>query len=282
MPVGAGLLSLAWAIIGTVVFPLPLSAADKPSEMWPSSVNAWYRLRYNGIAVGRLEISSTTTARSYSLSGSGRLSALFGLVKWAGSANVSGTIQSAAPTPADYLFAWSNNRKSGSIQMGFKNRTAAKVAVIPPPQTHADTVPLSPSHKRGAMDPVSALLVLTRSDNRAPCDRRVGIFDGKQRYDIVLSFKRITSIPRSSMNKTTSLAYVCRATYEPIAGHRANAATRTYASNRDVEVLLRPIGGSAMLIPYSVTVPTFWGTGSMVAERIDIVTAAAGKVVVAE
>jgi hypothetical protein len=33
-----------------------------------------------------------------------------------------------------------------------------------------------------------------------------------------------------------------------------------------------------MLIPYSVTIPTAWGTGSMVTKRIDIITAGAGKI----
>jgi hypothetical protein len=66
--------------------------------------------------------------------------------------------------------------------------------------------------------------------------------------------------------------------YEPVAGHRDNAATKTYASNRDVEVVLRRVAGSGLLIPYSVTVPTFWGTGSMVTDRIEIVTQGAGRI----
>jgi hypothetical protein len=33
-----------------------------------------------------------------------------------------------------------------------------------------------------------------------------------------------------------------------------------------------------MLIPHSVTIPTGWGNGTMVTERIDIVTAASGTV----
>jgi hypothetical protein len=66
--------------------------------------------------------------------------------------------------------------------------------------------------------------------------------------------------------------------YEPIAGHRDNEDTRSYASNRDAEITLRRIPGSEMLIPYSVTIPTTWGNGTMVTERIDIITAAAGKI----
>jgi hypothetical protein len=44
-----------------------------------------------------------------------------------------------------------------------------------------------------------------------------------------------------------------------------------------VEIVLRRIPGSEMLIPYAVNVPTEWGTGSMAAERIDVITTSAGK-----
>jgi hypothetical protein len=136
---------------------------------------------------------------------------------------------------------------------------------------------LTQAHKAGVLDPLSAIMTLTKADNRPPCDRRAGIFDGTQRYDIVFTPKRQTRLPSLSSGGSPEIAYVCRITYEPVAGHRDNAGTKTYASNRDAEIVLRRIPGSEMLIPDSVTIPTAWGTGSMVTERIDIVTAA-GKI----
>lgn len=266
------LLSLASAL-------LPLSAtageisANPARDAWPTAVRAHYRLAFNGIDVGRLEMTSSTDGKTYALSGSGKVSVLFGLITWSGTSNVSGTVEDGAPVPRSYAFDWRNNKRGGKIQIGFKDRVATKVAVTPPPSPHRDLVPLTPAHKAGALDPVSAILMLTRADGRPPCDRRVSIFDGKQRYDIVFSFKRTVSLPSPKGGGPAETAYVCRAMYEPVAGHRDNDDTRTYASNRDVEVVLRRIPGSDVLIPYSVTVPTFWGTGSMVTERIDITTA---------
>ena len=139
-------------------------------------------------------------------------------------------------------------------------------------------VPLTEAHMVGALDPMSAILMLTKADSRPPCDRRVGIFDGKQRYDVVFTPKRLTRLPSASKGGPPETGHVCRIMYEPIAGHRDNDDTRAYASNRDAEVVLRRIPGSEMLIPYSVAIPTAWGTGTMVTERIDIVTAAAGTI----
>ena len=261
----------------------PSRGTEKPpaksGEAWPTAVQARYRLRYNGFDVGHLDITSTTAAKSYSVAGSGKVSVLFGAITWGGSSTVSGAIDGGGvPAPAKYAFDWYNNRKGGKIQMGFKERNATEVSVTPPPDPHRDLVPLSPEHKTGVLDPVSAILMLTKADHRPPCDRRVGIFDGKQRYDIVLTYKRQTMLPPVSGKGPAESAPVCRAMYEPVAGHRANEATKTYASNRDVEVVMRRIPGSQMYIPYSVTVPTFWGTGSMVTEYIDVSTASVGRI----
>ena len=125
---------------------------------------------------------------------------------------------------------------------------------------------------------MSAILMLTKADSRAPCDRRIGIFDGKQRYDVVLTPKRLTRLKSPTAAGSEETAYVCRIMYEPVAGHRDNADTKSYAANRDAEVVLRRIPGSEMLIPYSVTIPTSWGTGTMTTEKIEIITEAAGRI----
>jgi hypothetical protein len=266
--------------LGLALLPLPATSSEKPvdklDEAWPVAVQARYRLRYNSIEVGRLNVTSNTTAKTYSISGSGKVSVLFGAFTWSGASSVSGTIEGGTPAPATYAFEWHHNKgkKNVAIHIGYEGRVAVEVAVNPPPRIRPDTVPLTQAHKTGALDPLSAIMMLTKADNRPPCDRRASIFDGTQRYDIVFTPKRQTRLPPPSGGGASEIAHVCRITYEPVAGHRANADTKAYASNSDVEVVLRRIPGSEMLIPYSVTIPTAWGTGSMVVERIDIVTTA--------
>jgi hypothetical protein len=251
--------------------------ADKPGESWPTAVQARYRLRYNGIEVGRLQVNSTAAGKNYSVSGSSKVSVLFGAFSMTASSSVSGTIEGGAPTPAAFVFDWRMNKKSGTTNIGFKDHVATDIAIKPAPREKPDMVPLMPAHKVGAVDPMSAILMLTKADSRPPCDRRVGIFDGKQRYDLVLTPKRVIRLPVRSGNPSDT-AYVCRIMYEPIAGHRNNADTKSYASVTDAEIVLRRIPGSEMYIPYSATIPTTWGTGSMVTDRIEIVTANAGKI----
>ena len=278
--------SRALLALGLALMSLPASAGEKSAEpareTWPSAVQARYRLRYNGIDVGHLHVNSNAAAKTYALSGAGTVSVLFGAITWGGSSTVAGAIDGGTPAPATYAFEWHNNKKVGTIRMGYKHRVATEVAVVPPPGAGPDVVPLTPAHKVGALDPVSALMMLTKADDRPTCERRVGIFDGKQRYDIVLTPKRQMRLPATSGGGAAEIAEVCRVMYEPIAGHRTNGATKTHAGNRDVEVVMRRVPGAQMLIPYSVTVPTFWGTGSMVTERIDITTTTGGKMALTE
>ncbi len=253
-------------------------SAQAAPDPWPAAVHAHYKLRYNGIDVGNLDITSTKAEKSYNVSGNGKVSVLFGAITWSGSSTVSGIVVGGTPQPVNYTFDWKNNRKGGTIKLGFKDRVATDISVTPPPQWHKDDVPLQPAHKAGAFDPVSALLMLTRADGRPPCERRVEIFDGKQRYEIVLSFKQKVKLPEVKGIGPVETADVCRAMYVPVAGHRDNDATKTYASNSNVEVVMRRIPGTSAHIPYSVSIPTAWGTGAMVTERIEVTTSAGNKI----
>lgn len=274
-------LSAVLALSGLMLLPVAGTSgekpADKPGAAWPVAVKAHYLLRYAGLEVGNFDMESNTAPDSYSLSGSGKVSVFFGSVIWSGSSTVSGSIEVGAPAPKTYVFNWRNNKKRGIIRMGYEDHVAAQVVVKPAKRVRADAVPLTPADK-AALDPVSAIMILTKADGRPPCERRVGIFDGKQRYDIVLTPKRLTRVPPPSGGAPSEVAYVCRVMYVPVAGHRDDESTRNYAANRDVEVVLRRIPGSQMLIPYSVTVPTAWGTGSMVMKRIEVTTPTGAKV----
>lgn len=267
---------------GAALFPLSASSGEKRSEnigaIWPSEIKARYSLRYNGLEVGRIHLKTNTTTDSYTLSGSGKVSVLFGAFAWSGSSSVSGSIERGAPAPAAYNLKWRGNKKGSKVEIGFSDGLVKDIAVAPPPRIRKDTVPLDQTHKADVLDPLSAILMLTKADGRPPCERSVGIFDGKQRYDIVLTPKKQVRLASLSGKGRDETGYVCRIMYKPVAGHRDNADTKSYASNRDAELILRRIPGSEMLVPYAINIPTPWGTGAMIADRIDVTTEKAEKI----
>lgn len=274
---GLGVL-LAIAYVMAIASITPTYAADA----WPAKVDARYTLKFNGIRVGHIEFASQAGAQTYSLESTGEVSVLFGAIKWAGTSRVAGAVETAGPAPKSYTFDWKKNKKGGAVLLGFTDHKATQVSVEPPAGVGPDYVALLDKHKTGVLDPLSAIMALTRADAPNPCDRRVPVFDGKQRFDVVLSPKRKTVIAPARPGGASSVGFVCRATYEPIAGHRNNADQKAYANNRDAEVVLQRLPGTVFLVPHSVTVPTAWGTGTMVIDKVVVTSAAAGQIVVAE
>lgn len=266
------------ASVALLALVLPAQAA----EPWPQAVEARYKLKFNGLPVGHISFSSKVGPKSYSLTSNGEVSVLFGAFKWTGLAKVAGTVEGAEPAPKSYSFDWKRNKKGGLINLGFDARKATQISVEPPSSKHDDTVPLTEAHKTGVVDPLSAIMALTVSGKGDPCERRARVFDGKQRYDIVFEPKKKMTIPASKVGEPAISAVVCRATYQPVAGHRDNKDSKTYAANRDAEVTLRRVPGSDLMVPHSVVVPTGWGTGSMVVEKIDVTTPGIGHIALTE
>ena len=89
-------------------------------------------------------------------------------------------------------------------------------------------------------------------------------------------------LPAIKSGAAVAQGLVCRAMYEPIAGYKNDVHAKAYAANRDAEVVLRRLPGSGLLIPHSVTVPTAWGTGTMIIDRVVVTSATAGRIALTE
>ena len=184
----AAMSTLGLCVLGTALSP---AARAEPAGPWPAQVNAVYSITFNGFDIGTFEFNSAVNGQAYALTGDAKLSALLGAFTWRGTTKTSGAIGRDQPRPAGYTFSYAGTGKTGSVQLGFAGDAVSNVSVLPlmpPPQT--PTVPLREPHLKGVLDPLSAVMALSRATAPNPCDRKLAIFDGKQRFDLLLSFKR--------------------------------------------------------------------------------------------
>jgi hypothetical protein len=89
------------------------------------------------------------------------------------------------------------------------------------------------------------------------CDRRIPVFDGASRFDVVLSYgeTRAVQVPGYSGD-----VLVCNVRYVPISGHRPERpGTKFMAENKDMSVWLAPVEGKRVLFPLRVAVQTMVG-----------------------
>jgi hypothetical protein len=259
------------------VFALPavlISGPAAASDPWPHEVQAVYKARFNGFDVGTFEFSSTVNAQTYTLTGHAQLSALLGALTWKGETRTAGTLAANAPKPAGYTFDFNGIGKTGSIRMNFAGDHVANVSHAPPLPPQTDTVPVRDAHLKGVLDPLSAVMALARTANSGadPCKRKLSIFDGRQRFDLVLSFAREERIVEAKPSGQPDMALVCRVQYFPVAGHKVNEETQHMATTNGIEIALRPVPSVNLFVPHQITVPTIAGSATLTSQWVQITT----------
>jgi hypothetical protein len=241
------------------------------ADSWPASVRALYDVTFNGFNIGTLEFRSEAEQQSYTLLTNARLSILLGAFTFDGETRSFGLFVNQAPKPAAFSFDFRSNLRAGSTKVGFSDGSVTNVTNLPPPPVNPNTVPLREQHLKGVLDPLSAVMVVSRATSN-PCDRRVPIFDGKERFDLIFSYKGEVKVSEQHPSGQPNVAFVCRVRYLPIAGHKADPETKYMASNDSIEVSLRPVPSANMLVPYQINIPTLAGYASIVSKRVEILS----------
>lgn len=249
---------------------LTLAGTPANAAEWPVQVTAAYRITFNGFEIGTFQFTSTMGPSGYVLAGDAELSALLGVFTWRGATRSSGTVAGEAPKPIAYTFDFSSNTKAGSVKMAFNGGGVANISSVPPDAPQPDIVPVRDQHLKDVLDPLSAVMALTRGAPVNPCGRKISIFDGKQRFDLLLSLRGQQPIEEATPSGQPGIAYICQVKYVPIAGYRKGEETRQMADNSGIEVALRPIPSANLLIPYQITVPTIAGSAVLQSQRVEI------------
>jgi hypothetical protein len=262
--------------------------AEKPKDLSPkpeeagdlavraSTVDAVYQISWLGTHVGDFRIKSAITARQYSLQASAELSVFFGTFSWQGATTSSGLMTANGPVPQNYTFKYATNDKRESVELKFQKRMVQDILINPPQFPGARHVPITAAHLQNVVDPLSAIVLLSqaRLSHGEACNKRLPIFDGKIRYDLVLSPKGTRAV--GSSGKLHGTAYVCSVHFVPIAGHKMGKAgeAEVASGNTGIEVWLVPVPEAGLIVPYYVHVPTPAGTASIVTAKFDVQTPA--------
>jgi len=104
-------------------------------------------------------------------------------------------------------------------------------------------VPVTKEQLQGVLDPATALFLYARSDNPAGdlsvCHHTVPVFDGEQRFDLVLKPKRTVSLQKNASSVYSGFATVCRVKFNPISGYRTDDPDIRFISRfNEIEVWL--------------------------------------------
>ncbi len=171
--------------------------------------------------------------------------------------------------PTGYTIT-SKGKRDEAVRMALAGGIIRTLDVQPPvDKEDTERVKLTEQHLRGVIDPLSATVFpVTGADPLAPqtCNRTVPVFDGRVRFDLVMSFKRTENF---DVGGVKGKAIVCSIQYRPIAGHRPERReTKFMMENRDIEVSLMPVNGARVLVPWRASIKTMVGTAVLRAVSI--------------
>jgi hypothetical protein len=235
-----------------------------------------YSIRLLGLSLGSAGMNATISPSSYDLEISAQLSGIASIVSKAqGGARSSGSIEQGRVLSKAYATASSNSKETRTVRMALNAGSVRSVELVPPPEPHPDRVPVTDAHKRGIIDPLSALVMPVAGANLigpAACDRTIPVFDGYARFDISLSYAGTQQVRSPAYSGPVA---VCKARYKAIAGHRNNRKQTQYMeNNRQIEVWLMPVESARVVTPYKIQVAT--QVGQLVIEATKMSVASAG------
>jgi uncharacterized protein DUF3108 len=226
-------------------------------------LEAQYVASLAGIPIGRGSWVVDIIDDQYSAAASGKTTGLMQVFAGGqGSAVGRGSVNGGKPVTSTYAATIASEKKSDEVRMAVLAGNVKDFSAEPPWPPVPDRVPVTEAHRRGVVDPMTAWLmpVAGNGDPVRPeaCQRTLSVFDGRGRFDLILSYKRMERV-RSEKGYEGPVV-VCSVRYQPISGHRpARAAVRYLVEQRDIEVALAPLGGTHVLVPYRIVVPTALG-----------------------
>ncbi len=246
---------------GVILAARPASAVEQAKK-----VTAEYSINFNGLGIGTFKIWSDLDSQEYSVKARATISVLAGILfEWQGDTASSGQVMARLPRPYSYSFGYRTSDKRESIDVKFSNNSVEEIAVNPPQRQSASRIPVTRKHMRNVVDPLSAIVMLTNvGSNKSGsevCSRRLPIFDGKQRYDLKLTYK---ATKRVTSEGYSGPAYICKVKFLPIAGHRPGDDDSTFAAKTEsMEVWMIPLAKAELYVPYYIYLPTPVGTATL-------------------
>ncbi|MBF9232836.1 DUF3108 domain-containing protein [Microvirga alba] len=255
-------------LIASALMTLALIGVGSRSEA--QTLKADYDISLAGLPLGKADLSSTFEGPKYKMQAGVKLSGLAKMLTGGrGAATASGALVGPQPQPAAFAVTSRSSSDQRTVRMGLTEGSVAAVEIVPPIDEKPDRVPVMDDHKKGVVDPVSALLMPALATgsltDAANCNRTIPVFDGAARFDVVLSY---AETKKADLPGYRGPVLVCNARYVAISGHRSlRPSTKFMEDNKDMSVWLAPVEGPRVLVPVRIAVRTMVGMSLIVASN---------------
>jgi hypothetical protein len=248
-----------------------------PNAQAQTKLEVHYAITLLGLTIGHATLAVDIEAGQYSQTASGQISGVAStLITGEASASSRGTVASDRVLPIEFNADVKTDIETDTIRMKLDANGVTDLVVAVPPlpaSSKEERVPLTEADRKGVIDPLSATLIIAAATDDVlrpqSCPERLPVFDGRRRFDVGLTFKRVDQVKAIGYQGG---ALVCAMHLTPIAGHRTKGtAFERIIKSEAMEVALAPIAGTRYLMPFQASIPTLVGTVRVTAERFTII-----------
>jgi Protein of unknown function (DUF3108) len=262
---------LRYSVAAGAVLVATLAECGTSSAQAQGRLDARYHVTLGGLAFGKGAWQLNVTDDQFTSAVSGTTSGLLRLLSTGRGASASrGSVNRSGLHASSYSSSIATSSKYDEVRMSLSSGTVKEFTADPPNIPDPRRVPIQDAHRRGVLDPMTAAIIRVsgNGDTFVPqaCNRKLAIFDGRMRYDLQLTFKRLDRVQSHKGYRGT--AVVCAVGFAPIAGHVPDRPVIKYLLKmHETELWLAPIAGTRFMVPYRISLPTPMGQGILEATQ---------------
>jgi len=277
---------VAAALLFAGLVPGVLSGTVGPEPSFAQArLDAQYEVTLAGIPVGRGGWTINIGDKNYSAAAYGGTIGLLKLIaNGSGTSAAQGRVVKGALVATNYAASTTTYKKTEHVHMVLADGDVKSYGIEPTPHVDPRRIPVTAAHRRGVFDPMTASLLHVPGTGNpltpAACHAATPIFDGRMRYNLNLSYKRMETV--KALKGYHGPAVVCAIYFVPVSGYIPDRPVIKYlAAQRHMEIAFAPIAGTRFLVPFRIVVPTPFGTAMLDATKFitaaDARTAKAAK-----
>jgi len=261
-------LCIAGSIAGSVIGAICATAGDCIAQ---GKLDAQYTASLAGVQIGKGRWVIDIGEDQYTAAATGMTAGILSVfTSGQGSGASKGHVRSDGLAPNTYASSVTADHKLEEMRIVLSSGTVKEVTITPPTAFNPERVPLTDAHRRGVTDPMSGLLIRVPGTgdplSAEACRRTIPVFDGRMRFDLQLSFKRMDVAKADKGYRGP--AVVCAIQFVPLAGYVPDRpAVKYLVSQHEMEVWLAPVMGTRVVVPFRVSLPTPLGRGVLEATQ---------------
>jgi hypothetical protein len=183
------------------------------------------------------------------------------LSRWSYRASADGRVEGGAKVePERFQSDRQTRSRHRKLSMGYDK--AGNVSVTAePPQSDLSANAVSPEFRPNTLDPVSAAVGVIAASGQTGCSGTFPVFDGRRRYDVIVTSNGPDTLEKSSRNMHQGAAEKCTIRIHPVAGFerdREDGEFFQYGVDRTATAwFAEPMPGQAR-VPVRIQVDLDW------------------------